>query len=94
MPEKVCSRNDTATNEKSEVDLFADDSTAHEVGNTVDEALTKLQGTAKELFDNSYKNSLTIIHPDKCKIIIISRDCFVGPIKQVTINLKMSWANY
>ena len=63
----VCSWNDANNTEKGELDLFADDPTVHEVGNTVDEALTKIQGTANEFFDQSCRNSLTI-YPEKCKI--------------------------
>ena len=55
--DNVCGRNDGNNTEKGELDLFADDTTAHEVGNTVDEALTKNQGTANKFFDHSCRNS-------------------------------------
>ena len=46
MTEKVCSQYDTLQRKVRWISIF-DDSTAHEVCNTVDEALTGLQGTAK-----------------------------------------------
>ena len=64
MADNVCSRNDANNTEKGELDLFADDTTAHEVGNTFNEALKKIQGTANGFFDHSCRNSLTI-HPKK-----------------------------
>ena len=56
-------------------DLFADDSTAIETGDSVDEAMFKMKNTAKKLDKYASKNSLTI-HPNKCKIIIISKKTF------------------
>ena len=79
MADNVCSRDDANNTEKGELDLFADDTTAYEVGNTVDEALKQIQGTANKFFDHSHRNSLTI-HPEKCKILIVSRERFVGPL--------------
>ena len=79
MPEKV--------QEGGEVDLFADDSTAIETGDSVDEAMLKMKKTAGKLDKYASKNSLTIL-PKKCKIIIISRKKFIGPLPQVSISGK------
>ena len=79
MPEKV--------QQGGEVDLFADDSTAMETGDSVDEAMFKMKHTAEALDKYASKNSLTI-HPKKCKIIIFPRRKFTGPLPQVTINGK------
>ena len=53
-----------------------DGSTVHEVGNTVDEALTKIQGTANKL--------LTIPAKTRLRFILTNSDyfsrCFVGPL--------------
>ena len=87
MSDTVCSWNDANNTEKGELDIFADDTTTHEVGNTVDEALTKIQGIANKFFVQSYRNSLTI-HQERCKILIVSGEHFVGPLQQVTINNK------
>ena len=79
MPEEV--------QEGGEVDLFADDSTAIVTGDSVDEAMLKMKNTAEKLDKYAAKNSLTI-HPKKCKIIIISRKKFIGPLPQVSISGK------
>ena len=57
MPSKV-SNNDG----NSEVDLFADDCNAFEIGDSVDEALSMIQSTATNVHNYSNKNSPTI-HP-------------------------------
>ena len=57
MPSKV-SNNDG----NSEVDFFADDCNAFEIGDSVDEALSMIQSTATNVHNYSNKNSLTI-HP-------------------------------
>ena len=102
MADNVGSRNDANNTEKGELDLFADDTTVYEVGNTVDEALKKIQGTANEFFDHSCRNFLKI-HPEKCKILILFCERFVGPLQQAIINnkpieivkqVKISWINY
>ena len=51
------------------LDQFADDSTAHIVGSSVDHVLTNIQKGENEIDNYSNKNLLTI-HPDKCKVII------------------------
>ena len=73
--------------EDGELDLFVDDSTAMETGGSIDEAIHKMISTAETIGDHASKNSLTI-HPDKCKIMIISKKKFIGPLPQVIINGK------
>ena len=65
--------------EDGELDLFADDSTAMETGDSIDEAMYKMINTAETVGNHASKNSLTI-HPDKCKIMIISKKKFIGPL--------------
>ena len=69
------------------LDQFADDSTAHTVGSSVDHVLTNIQKGANEIDRYSNKNLLTI-HPDKCKVIIISKKRFVGPLMDIKIGGK------
>ena len=64
MPVKVCSNDGN-----SEVDLFADDCNAFEIGETVDEALSEMQSTANKVQSYSNKTSLTV-HPEKFKLFI------------------------
>ena len=49
---------------KCDLELFADDFTAHTIRNSVDEVLINLQGGINDLQDYAESNSLTI-HPDK-----------------------------
>ena len=69
------------------LDQFADDSTAHIVGSSVDHVLTNIQKGENEIDNYSNKNLLTI-HPDKCKVIIISKNRFVGPLMDIKIGGK------
>lgn len=71
----------------SELDLFADDSTAHTIGDTVDIVMSDLQKSAKQLDIYAKRNSLEI-HPDKCEILIISKKSFIGPHMNVEIMNK------
>ena len=48
-----------AQNENGETNLFADDSTTFEIGNTVDDAISKIKKTAKHIESYSNNNSLT-----------------------------------
>ena len=73
-----------AQNENGETNLFADDSTTFEIGNTVDDAISKIKKTAKHIESYSSNNSLTI-HPDKCELLIISKSKFIGPIQNLNI---------
>ena len=69
------------------LDQFADDSSAHTVGSSVDHVLTNIQKGANEIDTYSNKNLLTI-HPDKCKVIIISNKRFVCPLMDIKIGRK------
>ena len=71
-----------AQNENGETNLFADDSTTFEIGNTVDDAINKIKKTAKHIESYSNNNSLTI-HPDKCELLIISKSKFIGPMQNL-----------
>ena len=82
MPSKV-SNNDG----NSEVDPFADDCNAFEIGDSVDEALSMIQSTATNVHNYSNKNSLTI-HPEKCHLMILTRDKFIGPLKEIKLDNK------
>ena len=81
MPSKV-NPND------GELDMFADDTTVFEEGDTVDLTMSKMIVTAKKVEDYSKRNSLTI-HPGKCKILVISKKPFIGPLKAVKLNGKV-----
>ena len=71
----------------SDLDQFADDSTAHAIGPTVDSVMVDIQGSAIQL-ENYAKRNLLTIHSDKCEIIILSKKKFVGPLIDVKISNK------
>ena len=68
-----------SSNQNGETNLFADDSTAFEIGSNVDDALNKIGVTAKNIESYSCTNSL-IIHLGKCKLVLISAKKFYGVI--------------
>ena len=75
MFSKVCNNDGN-----SEVNLFADDCKAFEIGDTVDEALSRMKSTANNVHNYSNKTSLTV-HPEKCHLMILTKDKFIEPLK-------------
>ena len=71
-------------NQSGETNLFADDSTSFEIGSNVDDALSKISESAKNIETYSLSNSLTI-HPGKCKLLLISRKKCFGPMQNIQI---------
>ena len=67
---------------EGELDLFADDSTVFEEGDSVDQAMIKMSETAQKVEGYSIRNSLTI-HPGKCKVLILSKNPFIGPLQNI-----------
>ena len=80
--------NDLPDAGEEELDLYADDSETYTIADTVDEAMIQLQRQANQISNYSIKNCLTI-HPDKCQILIISKNKFIGPLLPVTIKNKV-----
>ena len=68
----------------SDLDQFADDSTAHTIGQTVDSVMIDIQKSAIQIENYTKRNSLSI-HPDKCEIIILSKKKFVGPLVDIKL---------
>ncbi|MEO0684754.1 MAG: reverse transcriptase domain-containing protein [Cyanobacteria bacterium J06649_11] len=68
-----------------DLELFADDTTAVEFGNSIDEAVSKIKKTTSGIEDYTNANKLSI-HPKKCKVLIISKRRFIGPLQEITIN--------
>ena len=77
MPQKV--------KKDGDLELFADDTTAVEFGNSIDEAVSKIKKTTSRIEDYTNINKLSI-HPTKCKFLIISKRCIIGPLQEITIN--------
>ena len=68
-------------NQSRKTNLFAD---AIEIGTNVDYALSKIRQCAKIIESNLATNSLTI-HPEKCKLVLISRKKCFGPMQNVQV---------
>ena len=65
-----------------EIHLYADDATAFAIGKNEDEVVTLLNIIFSEISKWCSINSLKI-HPSKCKVMLISRKSFTGPLKPV-----------
>ena len=76
---------DMPSSTNSHLELLADDSTLFEIGDSVDNVIVSLQREIQNFNRYATKNSLTI-HPDKCKILIMSRVRMIGPLPPVTLN--------
>lgn len=72
---------------ENNLDLFADDSTSYAVGESTDDVINKIRNDLAKLNKFSNENSLSI-HPQKCKIMIISKRRFIGPMQKVILNNK------
>lgn len=79
--------NDMQENLGCDLDQFADDSTLHDCSDTVDNVISSLQKNVLAIQNYSSRNSLTI-HPDKCEVVIISKQRFIGPLPKIEINGK------
>ena len=67
-----------------EIYLYADDTTAFVVCNTIDETVIALNILANEIADWCDENCLTI-HTGKTEDLIITDKCFIGPLNQIKI---------
>ena len=76
--------NDMNESVDCDLDQFADDSTAYVTNSNTDIVIEKLQQSATQLEHFSEKNSLTI-HPEKCKVLIMSKNRFIGPLNKLSI---------
>lgn len=65
--------------------MFADESTAHCVGNSVDEVIPVLQEIINDMDTWSKSNSFTI-HPGKTESMVITRSGFIRPFPDVTMD--------
>ena len=64
------------------IHLYTDDTTAFVIGKNEDEVVTLLNIIFSEISKWCSINSLKI-HPTKCKVMLISRKSFTGPLKPV-----------
>ena len=76
--------NDMSESIDCDLEQLADDSTAYTTGPNIDLVIENLQQSACQLEAYAKRNSLTI-HPDKCKVLILSKHRFIGPLPNLLI---------
>ena len=75
--------NDLPTcNTTGEINMYADDTTAHLVGNSIDEVILKLNDVAEQIHSWCIKNKLTV-HTKKSKVMILQQRRLIGPLLPV-----------
>ena len=79
--------NDLPLSLDSKLEMFADDSTAFIIGNSIDSISTQIQDLLHQLITWSKFNSM-FIHPVKSEVMLISKTPFIGPIRLITIDDK------
>lgn len=71
--------------------LFSDDTTVFCIGDTADEAIAKLNGALKEVYDWCGRNQLTP-HPGKSEAMLLCRGNPMGPIAPVLLgDSSINW---
>ena len=72
--------NDLPTcNTTGEINMYADDTTAHVVGNSIDEVIQKLNDVAEQIHSWCIISKLTV-HTKKSKVMILRRRRLIGPL--------------
>ena len=59
--------------------MYANDTTAHVVGNSIDEVIQKLNDVAEQIHSWCIINKLTV-HTKKSKVMILRRRRLIGPL--------------
>ena len=79
--------NDLPLSLDSKIEMFADDSTAYIIGNSIDSISIQIKNLLHQLLTWSKFNSM-FIHPAKSEVMFISKIPFIGPIRLLTIDNK------
>jgi hypothetical protein len=66
------------------VEMFADDTTAFCIGNSVDEVLLNIQKSIADLNKWAKDNFMTI-HPAKTDLMLLSKSTFIGPLQNICL---------
>ena len=69
----------------SNMEMFADDSTAFLIGDSVDSIVVQINKALQLLHDWALLNCMSI-HPTKTEIMFISKSPFIGPIPPITLD--------
>ena len=74
--------------------MYADDTTAYCIGDTVDNTVTSLNKALSELNSWCLENSLTP-HSAKCEAMLLMRKLHIGPLNAVTIGKdRIEWVKH
>ena len=68
--------------------MFADDSTAYFIGNSIDSIHIQIQKLLDNLHYWSKSNSM-LIHPTKTEAMFMSKTPFIGPLRPITYESKL-----
>ena len=80
----IYSNNLSSYSTNANVEMFADDTTAFIIGDSVDEVLFCIQKSIIDL-DNSAKSNCMTIHPAKTELMLLSRSNFIGPLQNISL---------
>jgi len=72
------------TTVNASVEMFADDTTALCIGNTVDEVLINIHKSIADL-NNWAKNNFMTIHSAKTDLMLLSKKTFIGPLPNICL---------
>ena len=76
-----------------ELHLYADDTTAYVIGNSVEDVTELLNVLSGEITDWCSQNRMTL-HPDKSEVMIIRKNMFIGPLLPVRSgNMMIKYTN-
>ena len=80
--------NDLPNHLDCNIEMFADDSTAYFIGNSIDSIHVQIQ----KLLDNVHywsKSNSMFIHPTKTEAMFLSKTPFIGPLRPITYESKL-----
>ena len=75
---------DLSKSKNASIEMFAGDTTAFCIGDTVDEVLFNIQKAITDLNIWAKSNSMTI-HPTMTELILLSKSSFIGPLPQMSL---------
>jgi len=80
--------NDLSYHLDSNIEMFADDSTAYFIGNSIDTIHVEILKLLDKLHYWTKSNSL-FIHPTKTEVMFMSKTPFIGPLRPITYESKL-----
>ena len=81
--------NDLPNHLDTNIEMFADDSTAYFIGNSIDSIHVQILKILDNLHYWSKSNSM-FIHPTKTEVMVMSKTPFIGPLRPITYDSKLN----